>query len=176
LTLPPVALPGAVTAAFGIAAGDAHTCAILADGALTCWGSDDFGQLGNGTTSGDVVAPPLPVSLPGVAGASAVSAGDAHTCVRLSTGRVSCWGSDAQGQLGDGAPSADRDEPSGTITMPGGAAVDSISSGAAFSCALLAGGTVACWGDDSVGQLGNGPTSSSVDAPGRNVWFRDCDG
>jgi alpha-tubulin suppressor-like RCC1 family protein len=82
-----------------VAAGSVHTCAITAGGTLVCWGANDSGQLGNGTTAASPTTAPTPV--PGLAGVEAVAAGGAHTCARLTGGTVACWGSDTSGQLGD---------------------------------------------------------------------------
>ena len=77
--LTPITLP-AGRAATEVAAGGAHTCALLDNGQVTCWGYDNFGQLGNGAPTGDVSAPPAPITLPAGHTATAITAGDSHTC------------------------------------------------------------------------------------------------
>jgi alpha-tubulin suppressor-like RCC1 family protein len=89
-----------ITGARDVAAGLAHTCAVTADLSLVCWGANDAGQLGNGTTAASPTTTPTPVA--GLAGVASVAAGGAHTCARLVDGTVSCWGADTSGQLGDG--------------------------------------------------------------------------
>ena len=87
-------------------------------------------------------------------GVTQVSAGGSHSCAVTSNGSVSCWGSNADGQLGDGSF---RDHPTLTPVAGVGGAVQ-VTAGGHHSCALLTGGTVACWGDNRNGQLGNGST------------------
>jgi alpha-tubulin suppressor-like RCC1 family protein len=92
-----------------LAAGASHTCALLADGAVTCFGLNSMGQVGPGaTTSAQEVRQPAPVT--GFAGrVVALAAGPAaqHTCAILADGSVQCWGSDSDGQLGDGVTARD---------------------------------------------------------------------
>jgi alpha-tubulin suppressor-like RCC1 family protein len=83
-----------------VAAGEAHTCAIVGpEGSVWCWGANDAGQLGNGTTGPE--PNPLPVQIPELGGVIALSAGAAHTCALGPGGVVACWGADTSGQLGD---------------------------------------------------------------------------
>jgi alpha-tubulin suppressor-like RCC1 family protein len=90
-----IGLGGGVKA---MAAGGSHTCAVLVGGDVKCWGSDDFGQLGDGSTT----AQPAPVSVSGLNGtAVGIAAGGGHTCVLLQSGGVRCWGSNQSGQLGN---------------------------------------------------------------------------
>lgn len=98
----PVQVAGASTDWISVSAGGLHTCARRTMGRLFCWGSDGFGQLGNGPVTPDQVAP-----VSAVAGTTwgAVSAGlYAHTCARRTSGRLFCWGNDSAGQLGNGSP------------------------------------------------------------------------
>jgi alpha-tubulin suppressor-like RCC1 family protein len=89
-------LGGGVTA---VAAGGSHTCAVLVGGDVKCWGGNDFGQLGDGSTSARFA----PVSVTGLGGSAAgLAAGGGHTCVLLQGGAVECWGGNGSGQLGNG--------------------------------------------------------------------------
>ncbi|MCS6858517.1 MAG: hypothetical protein NZM37_12445 [Sandaracinaceae bacterium] len=85
-----------------IAAGYAHTCALLRSGQVWCWGWNNEGQLGNEVSRSDMRSP-TPVSVMGLSGVQAISAGGAHTCALLTSGEVRCWGANGDGQLGDGA-------------------------------------------------------------------------
>lgn len=89
---------GAIALALGGDGGDwDHTCALLQSTAVVCWGSNDFGQLGDGTTT-PRTSPVTPIA----SGAVAIAAGEAHTCALMSDGSVKCWGYNNYGQLGDG--------------------------------------------------------------------------
>jgi len=149
--------------AASIASGDSHTCAIVANGRVVCWGDDSLGQLGNGPGVGSVDAPGDPIVLPTGTHAIALTAGAAHTCALLSDGSVSCWGDDSRGQLGNGAVTGSIDAPGPAIGLTGPASA--VAAGAKHTCALLSDGSVSCWGDDSSGQVGNGLTLGDVTAP-----------
>ena len=143
-----------------------HTCALLNDGNITCWGYDGTGQLGNGVGTGNIGTPPAPITLPGNATATAITAGDVHTCALLNDGNITCWGDDDDGQLGNGATSTgDIDTPPTAITLPGSATATAITAGGFHTCALLNDGNITCWGDDRFGQLGNGPITGDIDTP-----------
>jgi hypothetical protein len=134
----------------GLAAGGFHTCALLEDGRVQCWGWNVFGQLGDGTTMGRST----PVTVTGLSGmATALEAGDRHTCALLEDGRVQCWGHNGLGQLGDGT-TMHRSTPT-TVTGLSGMAT-ALEAGGAHTCALLADGRVQCWGRNDDGQLGDG--------------------
>ena len=87
-----------ISDAIAIAAGGYETCALRATGTVACWGRNDSGQLGDGTT----IDSATPVCVAGLTGAVEVAVGDGHACVRLEGGKLACWGSNAFGQLGDG--------------------------------------------------------------------------
>ncbi|MEO1058239.1 MAG: RCC1 repeat-containing protein, partial [Actinomycetota bacterium] len=146
-----------------ITTGARHTCALLTDGAVTCWGANASGQVGNGDATGaDVSSPSPPVALPGGATATAVTAlGDA-TCALLLGGGVSCWGRNGDGEVGSGTVGGVVRTPAAAINLPESAVA--LAGGFRHACAVLQSGNVFCWGRDSLGQLGNGP-ASSADAP-----------
>jgi alpha-tubulin suppressor-like RCC1 family protein/Tol biopolymer transport system component len=135
-----------------LAAGAAHSCALLIDGRVKCWGRNVDGQLGDNTQ----ISRARPVFVAGLApGTQSVAAGAAHTCVRTATNGASCWGDNQYGQLGDNS-SMDRSLP---VDVPGVAGeVLAIVAGTYHTCALVStgGGTVKCWGRNFGGTLGNG--------------------
>ena len=155
--------------ATAIAAGGAHTCALLPSGEVECWGWNESGQLGDGTASGPETCPracsatPVPVS--GISTATAIAAGREHTCALLSSGEVECWGENEYGQLGDGTSTGpqicgDRELELACSTTPvpvsGVTDATAIAAGANHTCALRSSGEVECWGEAEFGQLGDG--------------------
>ena len=141
--------------AVALSSGKFHTCAILDNGAVSCWGEGDYGQLGNGGTS-DKTTPTLTSSLGTGRTAVALSSGEYHTCAILDNGAVSCWGDGADwGRLGNGATS-DKSTPTLTSSLGTGRTAVALSSGDSHTCAILDNGAVSCWGDGVYGQLGNG--------------------
>ncbi len=159
-----------LTGAIAIAAGGSHTCALLGDGTVKCWGANDSGQLGNGTWTNS--STPVAVCPPGatapctgtaangniLTGAFAIAAGYDDTCALLGDRNAWCWGSNRDGQLGNG-----QMPPHGLVyssTTPVLVHVDdagvAITAGYYHNCALLGDGTVACWGNNRYGQLGDG--------------------
>ena len=143
--------------ATAISAGGYHTCALLDNGAVSCWGLNNYGQLGNGGTSSKTT-PTLTSSLGAGRTAVAISSGNYHTCAILDNGALSCWGFGNKGQLGNGGTS-DKYTPTLTSSLGSGRTADAISTGNSHTCAILDNGTVSCWGEGSNGKLGNGGTS-----------------
>lgn len=135
-----------------LSVGDAHTCAVSAGGAVYCWGDNSDGALGDGTK----INRELPVAVPGIAAAAAVSAGSRHSCALLADKTVSCWGWNGAGQLGNGTQT---DSPT-PVPVTGLSDATQVGAGGAhftaYSCALLEDRTVSCWGGNYDGVLGNG--------------------
>ena len=156
----PVVLPAGQTA-ISVSGGDKHTCAVLADGAVSCWGANDRSQLGDGTDVDFVDVPELSTV---TSGASAVVAGETHTCALVQR-EVSCWGNDLSGQVGNGAENGDQSVPSAPLTVPTVASVRGVAVGAENACARSAAGKVSCWGTDTFGATGNGPATGVLDSP-----------
>ena len=141
--------PAAVTLST-LAAGGGSTCRIDgSSGALSCWGMNDFGQLGSGTAGGSS-ATAQTVSLGAGRKATAVALGVDHTCAILDDQSVACWGSNAQGQIGQ--PANLNANP--TPTLVPGLKAQALSLGIEHSCAVTLTGSVQCWGSNSKGQLG----------------------
>jgi alpha-tubulin suppressor-like RCC1 family protein len=163
----PVAVPGLAGAAKSISSTDAeHTCALLTNGSVNCWGSDFEGELGNNTPmTADFSATPFNVGgLPGPASAIAVN-GDEFSCaVMASDGSIWCWGDNIWGELGNGTSGGSAPFPVQALALTGATA---IGGGESFMCSLALGG-VYCWGEDTNGQLGNGtlPSNGMVTRPG----------
>lgn len=155
--------------ATAISAGGTQTCAILDDGNVRCWGDGAQGATGSGSTAriGD---DELPGSVPPVylgAGrtATAIEAGNSHTCALLDDQSVRCWGQGLYGQLGTGTTDSvgDDEKPGDRPTAVLGGPVKAISAGGAHTCALMVGGAVRCWGRNQFGQLGIASTDSLGD-------------
>jgi alpha-tubulin suppressor-like RCC1 family protein len=126
-----------------IAVGDSHSCALARDGRIFCWGANDMGQLGDGTTQ-DRDTADIPVT--GVDDAVAISAGIRFSCAVRADGSVWCWGEDPGSDGSSAVP----------FEVPGISDAKTVTAGGAFACALREGGQVACWGNNSLGQLGGG--------------------
>ena len=176
--LDPVDL-GAGERARAVTAGLVHTCALLEDGQVKCWGGGATGALGNGSAEASIGDEPgeMGVDLPAVDLGSdrvavAVTAGSYHTCALLEGGSVVCWGQNDQGQLGDGTTANRGDEPAEMgdalplVDLPTGRTAVSISAGSFVTCALLDNGSVVCWGAGADGALGNGSPDDVGDGPG----------
>ncbi len=150
-----------------VAAGGSHSCAVLDNATVRCWGSNEFGELGGATNSGTTTANPAPltaVDLGAARTAVSVSAGFAHTCGLLDDGTVRCWGSNSSGQLGSTTNNGTTDpnpaaEPS--VALGAGRIAVALSSGVAHTCALLDDGSVRCWGSNLFGQLGAAANSGT---------------
>lgn len=126
-----------------------HTCALVAGGAVKCWGLNSSGELGDGTTTNR----PNPVSVSGLTGATQIAAGNNFTCALVAGGTVKCWGANAKGQLGD-TTTTDSVTPVSVSGVTGATQI-AVGAGALHVCALVAGGAVKCWGYNGMGQLGD---------------------
>ena len=164
--------------AVDVALGNLHTCALLDDHTVKCWGDNGDGQLGLGDTEARGDEPgELGDALPAVdlgAGrtALALAAGAGRTCALLDDGRVKCWGSNGSGALGLG-DTEDRGDAPGELgdALPAvdlgvGRSALALDAGWGFTCALLDDRSVKCWGNNQFGALGLGDTSSRGNAPG----------
>jgi alpha-tubulin suppressor-like RCC1 family protein len=146
----PVPAAVALSGVSSVTAGAAHACA-LGRGSAYCWGKNERGQLGTGRKAEELF--PARVVLPGDVYPVAVAAGENDTCIIAASGDVYCWGANAAGQLGT---SSGLDE-----AMPvriDGLAEQTVALAVMDQsiCALLRGGSITCWGDNLLGQLGRG--------------------
>jgi alpha-tubulin suppressor-like RCC1 family protein len=140
-----------------ISIGQFHTCGLTSRGVAYCWGYNEYGQLGDGTTSNSGVNGPQPV-IGGLRFASIQGAGY-HTCGLTSRGVDYCWGYNEFGQLGDGRIT--NSGVNGPQPVIGGLRFASIQGGPYHTCGLTVRRTAYCWGLNEDGQLGDGTTTNS---------------
>jgi hypothetical protein len=146
----------AVATATAVTTAEDHACALYSDGTVRCWGKNDQGQLGDGTTTPRLTA----VAVRGLSSVIQVSAAPGYTCALVDagggSGPVKCWG--APSSWSGVGPSHGTLVP---VTIGGFTNAIAVSAGSRIACALLSGRTVECWGDNSRGELGNGTRASS---------------
>lgn len=149
----PVSLPAGTTIT-NIAAGGVHSLAVTSTGTVLAWGENDEGQLGNGSRTSSNT--PVPVSLPAGTRITAVAAGDSYSLALTSTGAVLAWGTNVQGELGNGTsiPFSVTPVP---VSLPAGTTITNIAGGGQHSLARTSTGAVLAWGANGLGQLGGGP-------------------
>lgn len=150
----PVAVSGLASGVAAISGGWETTCALTSSGGVLCWGYNQHGQLGDGTTTDSAV----PVQVKGLGPVAAIAAGAAHACAVTTGGGLQCWGSNGSGELGTGTL-ADSHVPVAVSGLSSG--VVAVGGGASHTCALTASGGVVCWGSNAKGQLGNGSGADS---------------
>jgi alpha-tubulin suppressor-like RCC1 family protein len=158
----PVKVNG-ITSAISVTAGAAHSCALLADRTVWCWGTNRNGEIGQGTPSTTAISTPTKVL--NISNATLIAAGDNHTCAKLSDSAFSavCWGLNSSGQLGSGSYGGSQSDVTPSLRAIPFAVTQttsnnflSLSGGGQFTCNTNGGPSVRCWGNDSRGQLGNG--------------------
>ena len=155
----PVSVSGLTSGVATISVGYNNSCAVLTSGALKCWGRNDQGQIGDGTTT----ARNTPTSVSGLSsGVKSVGVGNLHACATLVAGGAKCWGGNGSGELGNGTTT-----PSTTPVSVFGlsAVVSSISSGGSHTCILLETGEMKCWGSNWNGEIGSGSGNNYHPAP-----------
>ena len=134
-----------------------HTCAVLDDGTVRCWGNNTHGELGDGTIT---TTPKTPVQVSGLTQVVSVSAGLLHTCALRADGSVWCWGSNSNGQFGNGTVTSSA--------VPVRASFENaiaVTVGIGYTCALRSDGTAWCFGSNTLGQLGLGSSVSGSLTP-----------
>jgi alpha-tubulin suppressor-like RCC1 family protein len=180
----PVAVAG-LSGAIAVSVGAVSSCALLSSGGVECWGQNDEGELGISDASGPetcglVAASTEPLPAVGLSQATSVAVSDSafgrFACAVLASGGLACWGVNDAGQFGDGtqvdsasplaAATATAPLPpllTGVTAIAAGMGTSASTSGdQGVSCALLADGTVDCWGDNRYGDLGNGSSGNSA--------------
>jgi len=163
-TSPAVVVSG-LTDAVDVAAGWNHTCAVLGSGSVQCWGNNQDGQLGAGDNGGNRGTPGAASD---VNDATHVACGGSHTCVIRQSGQVMCWGNNGQRQIGLDLGQDVWFTPV-AVTVPEISTAAQIVLGEEHSCVLLEDQTIACWGRNDSGQLGNGAPRTDVFPPPRLV-------
>lgn len=141
--------------AIAITAGENHACVLRAGGTVACWGRNDYGQLGDGST----MTRTRPVAVSGLTGVVQVEAGDFHTCARLADGTARCWGNNGAGAVGDGTTVSARPTPVSVVGLTN--SID-INAGGQHTCAVRIDGSAYCWGEQTLGRLGNGTAAPGV--------------
>ena len=154
----PVGVIG-ISDATAIAISYDHSCALHQTGSISCWGSNEDGQLGDGTNDHSSV----PVKVQGTEDAIAVSAGGAFSCALNNDGDISCWGTNGVGQLGDGTGGTFHDYSPVPVKVVGINDATAITTSLFDACALRQTGTISCWGDNDLGQLGDGTGGNERD-------------
>lgn len=130
-----------------------HSCALLDDNTISCWGMNGSGQLGTGQSAEGNISP-IPAAVQGIADATAISTGEQHSCALHEDGTISCWGDNFGGKLGNFGTT---DEHSALpVQVDGITRATQVAAGEEHSCALHEDGTISCWGNMEAGRLGNG--------------------
>ncbi len=150
---PVVAPAGVVFQSLSVSKVDDVTCALATTGAAYCWGDNDHGQLGDGTTTPH--SSPAPVA--GGLTFKSIAVGDAHVCGVTTNGSAYCWGFSANGAFGDNSVGEHLTPTPGAP----GLAFQSVVAGSDFTCGLTTTGTAYCWGLGNTGQLGDDAGHSS---------------
>ncbi|MDQ1552852.1 MAG: hypothetical protein QOD50_2274, partial [Actinomycetota bacterium] len=150
----PVQVSGLTSGVVAVAGGEFHSLALKSNGSVVAWGDNAFGQLGDGTTHVRYV----PVQVSGLtSGVVAIAAGAAGSMALKSNGSVVTWGDNTYGELGDGTTKSSR-VPVQVSGLTSG--VVAIAAGGVHNLALKSDGSVVAWGNNGVGQLGDGTTTN----------------
>ena len=156
----PTVVPG-LAGMVQVSMGYGFALAVDSAGTVWSWGSNPYGELGNGTTSSARASNPTPVPVPGLTGVIQVATGTDYSLALKSNGTVWAWGRNDVGQLGD-RTTVSRSRPE---QIPGLSGVTRIAAGDKTSYAIGAGGALLAWGDNSNGLLGIGTTTGFATAP-----------
>lgn len=157
----PITVTGLSSGVQAIATGGFYTCALTINGRVLCWGANDGGQLGDGTT----IDKSTPIAVTGLnSGVQAITAGEYHTCALMNeppeSNSALCWGSNYYGQLGDGTMGSENSKSTPVVVTGLNGGIQALTTGTFHSCALSNNGSVLCWGANYYGQLGDGTLTS----------------
>ena len=130
-----------------LSVGGEHSCGLTAEGKAFCWGSNQYGQLGDGT----VVDASQPVAVAGGRRFVALSVGGIHTCGLVPGGAAFCWGANSGGRT--------------PVAVAGGLRFAQLTAGNAYTCGLRQDGKAFCWGNNGMGQLGDGTSGVAGTSP-----------
>jgi hypothetical protein len=158
----PLGYSGGTCAGFAcaprIAVGGQHTCVLMIDGTVRCWGKNSHGQLGDGTQADHAA----PASVNDLSDVVMISASEDSSCAVKTNGTLWCWGDNGSGQLGDGTTMPVRLAP---VSVPHVDSIVAVHLGTDHACAVLQSGAVKCWGNNNEGQLGTGSSGSAMPTP-----------
>ncbi len=159
----PLDVTGLTSGVAAMAMGDHHTCALTVAGGVKCWGDDSSGQLGVATNALDPPPSPTPVDVSGLtSGVTAIAAAGNSTCALTIDGGVKCWGALASGSP---TPVDVSGLESGVVAIAAGGLLDYTGDPVGdHACAVTSAGGLKCWGDNSLGQLGDGTTTNRLAA------------
>jgi len=154
--LVPTDVFGLASGMAGVANGAYHSCALTTGGGVKCWGNNTLGQAGNNSIGYQFT----PVDVSGLAsGVGAIAAGGGHTCARMTTGAMKCWGGNSAGQVGDNT-TTQRLVPTDVSGLATG--VGTMAGGGTHTCAQVTAGGAKCWGYNSTAQLGDGTKTTRL--------------
>jgi alpha-tubulin suppressor-like RCC1 family protein len=149
----PMTVPGLSSGVASATAHGSHTCALTTAGGVLCWGSNTYGEVGNGSTG----AVSIPVAVVGLSsGVAAIVAGPNHGCAETTSGAVQCWGAGLDGQLGNGS-TMNSLVPVPALGLTSGIAA--MTAGEWHTCVLLATGRLECCGANDRSELGDDSTA-----------------
>lgn len=148
----PVSVVGLESGVQSISTGGYHGCAVMNTGLVKCWGRNDYGELGDSSTTSRLT----PVTVANLSSVARVAAGWGGTCAITTTGAAKCWGLNTNGQVGDGSTATIRTQPVAVSGLSSG--VVSISLASRHACAVTSAGAAKCWGANGAGQLGDNST------------------
>lgn len=161
-----VVKPSGVTSWVDIGAGFVINCGLADTGDAYCWGNDNEGALGNGTTTTSNQDAPVIVDKPsGVSAYTDIAVGSRTACAIDTDGDLYCWGRNGAGGLGNGITGTNSDTPV-AVTLPSGVSTwTKMTVGDGHTCAVADTGDAYCWGNDADGQLGDGDPRANSNTP-----------